>query len=171
MKRILAYLLFSNFIFYSATATAEDYPQDTLHLEYTGSVVIPPCMTSRPKLDIVFTNDLNASDLATQDSASNWIEFELATTCDEDTELTATFTGDPDGTATQYFASTGTAKHLAIELQVDEKTVKPNEAIVREAKGKVQEDIKARVRIHNTDGQAPTPGTVIGLITVVYTVK
>lgn len=171
MKKILACLLFSNFIFYSATAAAEDYPQDTLHLEYTGSVVIPPCMTSYPSLDIKFTDDLNASDLATQDSATKWIEFDLAATCEEDTELVATFGGDPDSDSPRYFLSTGTAKHLAIELQVDEKAVWPKEAVVLEAKSKIPAVIKARVRIHNSDGQAPTPGTVIGVITVVYTVK
>lgn len=172
IKKLLSCcLLSSSFIFYTATGIADDYPQDFLHLDYSGTVVIPPCDIINPVSNVKF-GIVDASDLSSANSATDWLSFSLTVTCADPTEVSVTITGTPDTDSPQYFASTGTAKHLAFEVTYLGDAVKPGGTTTYNAPGGgVASGGSGLVRIHNSDGQPATTGTVVGTLTATFTFK
>ncbi|WP_330982157.1 MULTISPECIES: fimbrial protein [Enterobacterales] len=107
------------------------------------------------------------ADLERKGNASSWVLFDLRVkNCPSVTKkVTATFTGPPDGV---YFASSGDAKNVAIELQTTS-----GEVISNGTRKTVNVDTTAHTAMLNLQTRAvskgaTTPGSMETVIQVVF---
>lgn len=144
-------------------------------LHYSGTVVIPPCTIEVPKVPIDFGN-IQAPSLSTSSDTTEWKDFSLDLSgCTDVTTVWMTFAG-ASSPQSGYFANSGTAKNLAIELEMVENKVSavplyPGATITPNISGQSTASFPFHVRIRN-DGNGPaTTGSVTTVITVNYVFK
>lgn len=135
-------------------------------INITGTVVASPCTVEAVKN--VDLGDIDASKLATTGSTSPFVTFSVdLTDCPATTTgATATFTGT--ASHTDYYANTGTAKHVDVELAASYSSDnKGNGSIygttINSSTHAGSFGLKARVR-NDGEGSAVTPGSVSSAI-------
>lgn len=150
-----------------------DNPSDQMIFRYTGNVIIPPCTVAMAKYDIDF-GDINTETLAVTGSGTDWREVHLALTdCTNVNNVTLTLSNNVSAKNNNYFASTGTASHVAVEFSdpVGVYNTKPGGVIAMQIDGAPGIDFPFRVRIVNDGSGAATAGTIVSTITVNYEFK
>lgn len=172
MFRKLNYLL-PGLALVSGLAMAENITEQ-LTFNYSGTVVISPCTIETPSLTIDF-GDIKASDMATSGASTDWKQTIISLTgCADVSQVMMTVQYATAPANTYYMASTGTAKHVAIDFGEtlffdDHITNNTIITLTPDASGKVNDGF--HFRIINDGTGAATPGTVIGTLTLTYEFK
>lgn len=148
---------------------------DEIFLNYSGTVVIPPC-TIGTTAAVVDFGTLPTTDFTTSDSATDWKEVKInLTDCTNVSEYDVTVNATPDSENNLLIANEGTAEHLAVQAKMEIPTVMPAyDGITIPIRLALKETISQTAfdfRIRNNGSGAATAGTVKSVITLVYTFK
>lgn len=150
-----------------------DNSSDQLTFHYSGNVIIPSCTVALPSYVINFGN-INIEQLENTGSSTDWKEMHLKLSdCTDVNTATLTFSSNASAADSNYFASTGTAKHVAIELAdlgIMSRAV-PGETHSFQINGAEAIDFGYLVRVVNDGSGMATSGTVESVITVNYEFK
>lgn len=154
-----------------ALASSANAADSTINI--TGTVVASPC-TAEASKDIDL-GDIDASKLATTGTTSSFVGASIALTeCPATTtSATATFTGT--AADTDYYANTGTAKNVDVELVTSYSSTnlgngRSMNTGIDSTSHSGTFNIKARVR-NDGKGSAVTPGSVSSAIQVAIEYK
>ncbi|NTZ46193.1 type 1 fimbrial protein [Lelliottia aquatilis] len=148
---------------------------DQIYLNYSGTVVIPPCTISVPSAVVDF-GTLPITDFTTSDSATDWKEVKInLTECADVSEYDVTINATPDSENNLYIANEGTAEHLAVQAKMEIPTVMPAyDGVTIPVRLALKETISQTAfdfRTRNNGSGAATAGSVKSVITLVYTFK
>lgn len=171
-KSVIYTVLAGLFIASSNLAYATN-PSESVVIHYGGTISIPPCTIETPKVGVDF-NDIQVTELSSASTATEWKTFELnLSDCTDVNSVDMTFTGAAQG---NYFANSGDAKHLAIEMEYipvgsNAVPVKPGTVLSPTLSNQATVAFPFQVRIRNNGTGAATAGSVLSIITVSYTFK
>lgn len=147
---------------------------DQVTINYSGTIVISPCIISTPTINLEF-GDIPASDLATSGTTSDWKTARIQLTdCSSVNQLIMTVNFTPDPNDIRYMASTGTAKHVAVENSsdlLDVNHILNGRRTIVPLLGAKSYSEPFRFRIRNDGTGAATPGTVVSAMTITYEFK
>lgn len=150
-----------------------DNPSDQLTFHYSGNVVVPACTVALANYVIDFGN-INVETLENTDSGTDWKQIHLILSdCTDVNTISVTLSENASAENTSYFASTGTAKHVAVEL-FDlglMSVLHPGQTHSQQINGAPGIDWNYQVRIVNDGSGMATSGTVDSTITVNYEFK
>lgn len=162
------YLFISNVMLLTGSLHAALAADVTITIN--GKVVATPCTVATSNVDIDL-GTLMSSDFVTAGSSSAWHSFTLnLTNCPVGTsKVTATFSGSSDS-SNSYFANTGDATNMAIQLaDSDGSNLKNGSSkVVAVNDSSKSAVLNLEVRAITTQGKA-TQGTIQSIINVTYT--
>lgn len=143
-------------------------------INISGKVVASPCVLDSPgSINVDLGQTLQAADLATAGSFSNWVPFTInMKSCPVSTNnVIATFSGAADTLdASRLYTNTGTASNVAVELQSSDAVHKPlgntqTLVIPRAADNTAVFPLQSRVWSKGS----VTTGTITSLVNVTFT--
>lgn len=142
-------------------------------INITGTVVASPCTIEAVKN--VDLSDIDATKLATTGSASTFINFGIALSNCPATTTSATATYSGTASNTDYYANSGTAKNVEVEVASTYSSLPMGNGATQNvtidaSTHAASFNLKARVR-NNGKGSAATPGTVSSAVQVAVAYK
>lgn len=116
---VVVSLLFFSYNCFSANDVA---------VNFSGNVIAAPCTLSGDSVMSVNLGDVTAAVLATKGNGSEFKTFSISfINCPASTtKIVAKFSGTTDSTNSIYYANTGTAKNVALDVNLNGTAYRPN---------------------------------------------
>lgn len=123
IPRVIRYIFSSSFLIAFSSLSASD-----VTVNFTGTVIAAPCTLSSASTMSVDLGEVTALTLATKGYGSTYKFFTISfTNCPASTtKVLATFSGTADGTNSSYYANSGTAKNVALDVTISGTSTAPS---------------------------------------------
>ncbi|MCS2153790.1 type 1 fimbrial protein [Scandinavium goeteborgense] len=148
-------------------------PSDQMMFHYSGNIIIPSCTVDLPSYTINF-GSVNVESLESTGSSTDWRQIHLILSdCTNVNSIELTFSDNASAVSSEYYSSTGTAKHVAVELldMAGMTRIKPGATRPQIINGAPGIDFVYATRIVNDGSGMATSGTVESVITINYEFK
>ncbi|HEC0404215.1 TPA: type 1 fimbrial protein [Klebsiella aerogenes] len=146
---------------------------DPVTLNITGNIVASPCQINGDSINksVDLGQNIQASDLKTAGSSSNWVKFNLNIgSCPVGTtKVTMTMHGTPDSPGVlDLYQNTGTASNVAVQLQMETGEVMGDGQSYTGTIYNNAYSFKMQARAYTSNGNV-TPGTISTVVTATFT--
>lgn len=169
MKYIFSYLTLLFFVLMTSQPAIADTIQDSVVINYSGTIRIPPCTVQNPTISVNL-GVLAVDKLATSEDASPWQSFSVELIhCDAGLrKVQMTLNDTAANTTPGYFTNTGTANNLVVEIASDDDgtTIANNVMKSYNLNGAASFNIDLKTRLKNSGQGVATPGTVSSTVTM-----
>jgi len=167
IKQLVLWLAIFSSLFSAAVYAAAE---DEIIINYSGTVVIPPCIIDTPAVSVKFDN-VDSGLLATAGSTTDWQNFKITLSqCQDNVTGDILTTGTP-ATDPRYYATTGSAKNIDVEITGDNETILSNGNHFSFTTTAGVMDINLKARLRNNGNGAATPGDLTSMITATFSYK
>lgn len=167
IKQLVLWLAILSSLFTAAVYAAAE---DEIIINYSGTVVIPPCIVDTPAVSVKFDN-VDPGTLATTGSTTDWKDFKISLSQCQDNIIGSFLTTGSPAENSDYYTTTGSAKNIDVELTSLSGQVLNNNSNFAFTTTEGEMDINLRVRLRNNGHGAATPGDLSSIITATFSYK